>query len=153
MIREAPSKIFLIVDSLHVHHAKLVQQLAEPRQDKIELFYLPPCAPESNPDEYLNHDFKTSLRIMNCIAQWPRTHPTLFSTSSRRLRGSVSLFIGRVNDGPRPTKRPRKPGESQDFPLSDESGVATVLRVLPLTYLFNRAGWPRYLWSGPAGWC
>ncbi|WP_442770017.1 transposase [Zoogloea ramigera] len=29
----------------------------------IELFYLPPYAPESNPDEYLNHDFKTSLRL------------------------------------------------------------------------------------------
>ena len=63
LIQEAPSKIFLIVDNLRVHHAKLVQQWAESRQDRIELFYLPPYAPESNPDEYLNHDFKTSLRL------------------------------------------------------------------------------------------
>ena len=27
------------------------------------LAFLPPYAPESNPDEYLNRDFKTALRI------------------------------------------------------------------------------------------
>ena len=55
--------MFLIVDNLRVHHAKLVQAWVEPRAAQIELFYLPPYAPESNPDEYLNHDFKTALRL------------------------------------------------------------------------------------------
>ena len=63
LIQDAPAKLFLIVDNLRVHHAKRVRQWAEPLKDKIELFYLPPYAPESNPDEYLNHDFKTSLRL------------------------------------------------------------------------------------------
>ena len=63
LITSAASKVFLIVDNLRVHHAKLVRAWVEPRAAQIELFYLPPYAPESNPDEYLNHDFKTALRL------------------------------------------------------------------------------------------
>jgi len=33
------------------------------KNDRIELAFLPPYAPESNPDEYLNSDFKTNLRL------------------------------------------------------------------------------------------
>lgn len=63
LIQDAASKVFLIVDNLRVHHAKIVKAWAEQHAERIELFYLPPYAPESNPDEYLNHDFKTALRL------------------------------------------------------------------------------------------
>ena len=63
LIAGAPAKVFLIVDNLRVHHAKLVQEWLAPRKNLIEVFYLPPYAPEFNPDESLNHDFKTSLRL------------------------------------------------------------------------------------------
>ena len=43
--------MFLVVDNLRVHHAKLVQAWIEPRIAQIELFYLQPYAPESNTDE------------------------------------------------------------------------------------------------------
>ena len=59
----APRCLFLIVDNLRVQHAKIVREQAEPLSGKIELFYLPPYAPESSPDESLNHDSKTSLRL------------------------------------------------------------------------------------------
>ena len=40
----------------------LMEQVFPSRhQDKIELFFLPPYAPESNPDEYLNHALKLSV--------------------------------------------------------------------------------------------
>jgi len=29
--------------------------------DRIELFYLPPYAPEHNPDEFLNNDLKQAM--------------------------------------------------------------------------------------------
>lgn len=61
LIASAASKVFLIVDNLRVHHAKLVQAWVEPRRAQIEPFHFPPYAPESNPDEYLKHDFKTAL--------------------------------------------------------------------------------------------
>jgi DDE superfamily endonuclease len=40
----------------------LVKEWLADKTDKIELVFLPPYAPESNPDEYLNRHFKTALR-------------------------------------------------------------------------------------------
>lgn len=62
LIENASRKIFLVVDNLRVHHAKLVKEWLSDKADKIELVFLPPYAPESNPDEYLNRHFKTALR-------------------------------------------------------------------------------------------
>lgn len=62
LIERAPRKIFLVVDNLRVHHAKRVTEWLAEHKEKIELAFLPPYAPESNPDEYLNRDFKTALR-------------------------------------------------------------------------------------------
>lgn len=62
LIQDSGRKVFLIVDNLKVHRAKRVSEWVAERTDKIELFYLPPYAPEHNPDEYLNRDLKTTLR-------------------------------------------------------------------------------------------
>lgn len=62
LIEGRSSKIILIVDNLRVHHAKQVTEWLKDKQDRIELAFLPPYSPESNPDEYLNRDFKTALR-------------------------------------------------------------------------------------------
>lgn len=62
LVEDAEQKIFLVVDNLRVHHAKKVTEWLADKQDQIELVFLPPYAPESNPDEYLNRDFKTALR-------------------------------------------------------------------------------------------
>lgn len=58
LIRDADRKVFLIVDNLRVHHARKVRAWVAQHHDAIELFYLPPYAPELNPDEYLNGDLK-----------------------------------------------------------------------------------------------
>lgn len=62
LIQDARRKVFLIVDNLRVHRAKRVAGWVAENAGKIELFYLPPYAPELNPDEYLNRDLKTSIR-------------------------------------------------------------------------------------------
>ena len=51
-------KVYLIVDNLRVHHAKLVKAWIEEHSDQIAIYYLPPYSPEFNPDEYLNQDYK-----------------------------------------------------------------------------------------------
>lgn len=61
LVRGASQKVFLILDNLRVHHAKLVTAWVAANSDKIELFYLPPYAPEHNPDEFVNNDVKQSL--------------------------------------------------------------------------------------------
>jgi hypothetical protein len=63
LISDSSQKVFLILDNLKVHHAKLVTAWLAERKDQIEVFYLPPYSPEINPDEYLHRGFKTGLRF------------------------------------------------------------------------------------------
>lgn len=61
LVRASKQKVFLILDNLKVHHGKLVAVWLEKHKEKIEVFFLPPYAPEYNPDEYLNHALKISV--------------------------------------------------------------------------------------------
>ena len=61
LVKDAGRKVFLILDNLRVHHAKKVTAWLAEHKNEIELFYLPPYAPEYNPDEYLNSDLKRAM--------------------------------------------------------------------------------------------
>ena len=61
LVRTSSQKVFLILDNLKVHHGKKAAAWLDRHRDKIELFFLPPYASESNPDEYLNHALKLSV--------------------------------------------------------------------------------------------
>jgi len=54
--------VFLIVDHLSVHEAAggRAVGLAD-KTDRIEVFYLPKYAPERNPEEYLNCEFRRTI--------------------------------------------------------------------------------------------
>jgi len=65
LIKESNRKIFFVVDNLRVHHGKLVAAWLLENKDKIEVFFLPPYAPESNPCEYLNHSLKKDVHSGN----------------------------------------------------------------------------------------
>lgn len=66
LIRDVNKKIFLVLDNLRVHHSKKVQEWLKKHKDRIEVFYLPPYAPEYNPDELVNSDLKR--RIGSCAS-------------------------------------------------------------------------------------
>ena len=61
LIAGMPRKIFLVVDGHPMHKAKLVQRFVEKNHDAIELFFLPPYAPELNPDELAWAHIKTRV--------------------------------------------------------------------------------------------
>lgn len=61
LVKDSPRKVFLIVDNLRVHHAKILDDWLEANSGRIKLFYLPSYSPELNPDEYLNRDVKAAL--------------------------------------------------------------------------------------------
>ncbi len=61
LIRSAEKKVFLILDNLRVHHAKVFKAWLKDKEDQIEIFYLPSYSPELNPDEYLNCDLKAGV--------------------------------------------------------------------------------------------
>jgi len=62
LIKSSNRKVFLVLDNLRVHHAKIIKQWVQDKLDEIELFYLPSYSPELNPDEYLNCDLKAKFR-------------------------------------------------------------------------------------------
>lgn len=62
LVKDTDRKVFLILDNLRVHHGKKVAKWLEANRDTIEVFFLPPYAPEYNPDEYLNSDLKQKIR-------------------------------------------------------------------------------------------
>lgn len=61
-IDDSADKIILILDNLRAHHALEVNKWLELHKDRIEVVFLPSYAPQNNPDEYLNSDFKKHLR-------------------------------------------------------------------------------------------
>src|SRR5919202_5831310 len=61
LIRDAARKLFVIVNNLPVHRARRVTAWVQDHADRIELVYLPPYAPEHNPDEFLNNDLKQAM--------------------------------------------------------------------------------------------
>lgn len=61
LIQSAKRKVYLILDNLRVHHAKVFKAWLKQHSDQIQVFYLPSYSPELNPDEYLNCDLKAGV--------------------------------------------------------------------------------------------
>ena len=63
LIMEFTQPVFLIVDNLRVHHAKILKEWFEQMEKEhgFRIFYLPSYSPELNPDEYFNRDIKAHL--------------------------------------------------------------------------------------------
>jgi len=61
LIKGSDKKIFLILDNLRVHHAKIVKAWLKEHQSEIEVSHRPSYSPELNPDEYLNCDLKAGV--------------------------------------------------------------------------------------------
>ncbi len=81
LVADSKKKVFLILDNLRVHHSKAVTAWLEDHKDQIELFFLPPYAPEYNPDELLNSDIKRNAGAK----QSPRTQVELEANIQSRL--------------------------------------------------------------------
>ena len=81
LITDSKKKVFLVLDNLRVHHAKLVQAWVKEHKDRIELFFLPPYSPEYNPDELFNSDIKRYAGAK----QSPRTQAELEANVQNRL--------------------------------------------------------------------
>ena len=86
LIADSKKKVFLILDNLRVHHSKAVAAWLEEHKEQIELFFLPPYAPEYNPDELLNSDLKRNAGAM----QSPRSQLELENNVQSRLNFLIS---------------------------------------------------------------
>ncbi|MGH7411506.1 MAG: IS630 family transposase [Candidatus Methylomirabilis sp.] len=60
LVRQAPRKVFLIVDRHPVHRSGSVTAWLRQHTHRLRLFLLPSYSPELNPDELLNQDVKSN---------------------------------------------------------------------------------------------
>jgi transposase len=82
LCKDAGRKVVLILDILSVHEAKDVKVLVKAHPEPIAVHYLPPHAPELNPDEYLNDDLKQQVARRAPA----RDRKELEQTATHRLR-------------------------------------------------------------------
>src|SRR5215210_1420776 len=61
LVRDARRKVFLILDRLQAHRARLTRDWLAEHRSEIEVHHLPPYSPELNPDEGVNADFKQAV--------------------------------------------------------------------------------------------
>jgi transposase len=83
LVKGAGRKPFVIVDNLRAHRARRVAAWVRAHAERIELFYLPPYAPEHNPDEFLNNDVKQAM----ARRQVPRDKASLKAGLASYMRG------------------------------------------------------------------
>jgi transposase len=89
LVKEAAQKPFVIMDNLPVHKGKAVQAWLAENTDKIEVFYLPPYAPDLNPDEYLNNDLKQNVHRYSGLPQ-----------SKKALKSNVISYLRHIQKSP-----------------------------------------------------
>ena len=61
LIRDARRKVFLILDRLRVHRARLTRDWLAEHGSEIEVSYLPSYSPDLNPDEGVNADLEQAV--------------------------------------------------------------------------------------------
>ena len=100
----ASRKILLIADRLQAHKTPEVEAWVAENKERIEVFYLPPYAPELNPVEYLNNDMKEQVNkgglpneqgplqpgggVHGLLVRHPETCHQLFHAPLRPIRRS-----------------------------------------------------------------
>ena len=92
LIKDAPKKVFLILDNLRVHHSKPDKVWLAEHQAQLEVFYLPSYSPELNPDERLNADLKyapgsrVQLRTKDKLKAATKDHMDMLEKNPERVR-------------------------------------------------------------------
>ena len=92
LAKDAPRKVFLVMDNLEVHHCKPVKEWLEKNKERIEVFYLPSYSPELNPDERLNADLKHAIttsvprRTRQGLLRKTTEHMNMVKSSPERVK-------------------------------------------------------------------
>ena len=90
LTREARREVFLILDRLKAHRARLTRDWLAEHRPEIEVFYLPSYSPELNPDEGANAGLEQAV---------PRKAPA---------RGKQQLKRAAISHMRSLSKRPRR---------------------------------------------
>jgi transposase len=95
LVRDARRKVFLILDRLQAHRARLTRDWLAEHRSEIEVFHLPAYSPELNPDEGVNADLKQAVprkapaRSQQQLKRAAISHMRSLSKRPKRIRAIV----------------------------------------------------------------
>lgn len=88
----AKHPIFLVVDGHAIHKARLVQEFVAKQAGRLKLFFLPPYAPQLNPDEQVWGNVKA--RVSKRLAQTKEELKSMLIGALRRLQKLPKVVKG-----------------------------------------------------------
>jgi transposase len=89
--------VFLVVDGSSVHKAKIVQEYIASTGGRLELFFLPPCSLELNPDEWVNKSVKHD-RIVRAVSMTRNDLMEVVVEALESLKKSPGIVRGFFGD-------------------------------------------------------
>jgi transposase len=104
LIKDARRKVLLILDKLNVRKAKAARDWSAQYTAQIEVFYLPPYAPELNPTEYFNGELKGQIQRGVAPKDVKDLKRTMLSRS-RRIHKSPARVRAPLQEPLHPTGR------------------------------------------------
>ena len=97
LVKDTSRKVFLILDNLRAYHSKKIAAWPKKHKDEIEIFFLPPYAPEYNPDELLNSDLKRGLSKKSMPRSEKELESNPFWTKTRQRKTDTNVKHSTVN--------------------------------------------------------
>jgi transposase len=97
LLHDDGGKVFLIVDGVKYHGSKAVREFVAGTDGKIRIFYLPPYAPDTNPDEWVWNNVKTAQIGRKMITSVSDLYANALA-ALRRLHANPCLVVGFFGD-------------------------------------------------------
>jgi hypothetical protein len=91
LFKNSTHNIFLIVNNLTVHQARMGAARLSRHRYQIELFHLPPYSPEINPDDYQNWGFKATSCPVERVNSKKQLLQKLFALMAYLLNSPASV--------------------------------------------------------------
>jgi transposase len=95
LLATVEGKVHLVLDGHSVHRSKRVREWVAKRADRIELYFLPPYAPQLNPDELVNADLKRHLadQVIEDVHQMEAAVRSFFRSVQKRASHVRAYFL------------------------------------------------------------
>jgi transposase len=97
LLKDDGGKVFLIVDGVKYHDSKAVREFVTSMDGKIRIFYLPPYSPDTNPDEWVWNNVKTTQVGRKMITSVSDLYSNVLG-ALRRLQESPGIVRGFFGD-------------------------------------------------------
>ncbi|OHV55968.1 IS630 family transposase [Pseudofrankia sp. BMG5.36] len=97
LLHDDGGKVFLVVDGVKYHDSKVVREFVAAAEGKLRIFYLPPYAPDTNPDEWVWNNVKTAQIGRKMITSVSDLYSKALA-ALRRLQENPALLVGFFGD-------------------------------------------------------